>query len=205
MADGSSVRTKVAQYYINQKLGELESKNPQVKVDDWTFLHTISQFEDYEAAQSADEPLELPPIFPTKPGDNYTDWKSLLKLHRARGRRTRRGGRRRPPPWYRVAIIGAGVAGLRTAMLLQQTGIPYEIFEASDRVGGRLFTYEFPLMPLGNPEGKQDYYDVGAMRFPDNDANKATFDLFRELDLSSEMIPYVLSNDDNIRYYNSEC
>jgi len=41
------------------------------------------------------------------------------------------------PPWFFVAIIGAGVAGLRTAMLLQRFGIPYKIFEASQDIVSR--------------------------------------------------------------------
>jgi len=124
------------------------------------------------------------------PGDSQTPWSELPRIEF--------------PPWYRVAIIGAGVAGLRTAMLLQSRHIPYKIFEASDRPGGRLFTYQFPSKPPNNPQGKHDYYDVGGMRFPNNNANKETFDLFNELNLSSRVIKYVFSNDDNIRYYNSE-
>jgi monoamine oxidase len=40
----------------------------------------------------------------------------------------------------RVAIIGAGLAGLRTATLLEERGATVEVFEASDRLGGRLCT-----------------------------------------------------------------
>ena len=45
----------------------------------------------------------------------------------------------------------------------------YEIVEAagSDRVGGRLFSYNF-----GGARDTHDYYDVGAMRFPDNPVMK---------------------------------
>ena len=41
----------------------------------------------------------------------------------------------------------------------------YDVLESAgqDRVGGRLFTYDF-----GGPRNSHDYYDVGAMRFPDN-------------------------------------
>ncbi len=39
-----------------------------------------------------------------------------------------------------VLILGAGLAGLYTAMLLQEKGISYKILEGSNRVGGRLFT-----------------------------------------------------------------
>jgi len=80
----------------------------------------------------------------------------------------------------KVAIIGAGAAGLFTAMILDYLNndetlkkkgfnVSYEIFEAAgkDRLGGRLFTYNF--VPYSrNPAGPHDYYDVGAMRFPDN-------------------------------------
>ncbi|KAJ0152866.1 Uncharacterized protein HZ326_4761 [Fusarium oxysporum f. sp. albedinis] len=45
----------------------------------------------------------------------------------------------------------------------------YDIHEAAgpDRVGGRLFTYNF-----GGQRDTHDYYDVGAMRFPDNPVMK---------------------------------
>src|SRR5262249_15217590 len=39
-----------------------------------------------------------------------------------------------------VAIIGAGLAGLRAAALLEEHGATVEVFEASDRLGGRLST-----------------------------------------------------------------
>src|SRR4051812_23237931 len=39
-----------------------------------------------------------------------------------------------------VGIMGAGVGGLYTAIMLQSLDVPFEIIEASDRVGGRLFT-----------------------------------------------------------------
>jgi len=42
-----------------------------------------------------------------------------------------------------VGIIGAGAAGLYTAMILQDLGIDYEIIEGSERPGGRIRTHEF--------------------------------------------------------------
>ncbi|KAI6045459.1 amine oxidase [Pisolithus marmoratus] len=60
----------------------------------------------------------------------------------------------------KVGILGAGVGGLYTALILESLGIEFEILEASDRVGGRLLTYRFS-------EGNDyDYYDAGAMRYP---------------------------------------
>jgi monoamine oxidase len=40
----------------------------------------------------------------------------------------------------RIAIVGAGIAGLNAAFKLQQAGLQARIFEGSDRVGGRMFT-----------------------------------------------------------------
>ncbi|MFO1102975.1 MAG: FAD-dependent oxidoreductase [Methylocystis sp.] len=39
-----------------------------------------------------------------------------------------------------VAIVGAGVSGLALARRLRQRGLNFEIFEARDRIGGRIFT-----------------------------------------------------------------
>ncbi|KAI6143733.1 hypothetical protein BKA82DRAFT_36374 [Pisolithus tinctorius] len=63
-------------------------------------------------------------------------------------------------PHRKVGILGAGVGGLYTALILRSLDVEYEILEASDRVGGRLSTYKFP----GGK--KYDYYDAGAMRYP---------------------------------------
>ena len=80
----------------------------------------------------------------------------------------------RTPGEFKVGIVGAGCAGLFTGLLLDwlQEGlqeefpklkISYDIIEAAgpDRLGGRLYTHKFT-------EKKHDYYDIGAMRFPDN-------------------------------------
>lgn len=163
-------------------------------------------------------PAGLPPLFP-EPTPDYVSWKDLLSSHQHTFPGKKPGSppgqpsfppggpefppiKRLLPPWFRVAIIGAGVAGLRTAKLLPDMGIPYKIFEASDRPGGRIFTYKFASKPPENLEGKHDYYDVGAVRFPKNEANKKTFELFKELQLPST--EYVFSKDENIRFFNSE-
>jgi len=59
----------------------------------------------------------------------------------------------------RVAIIGAGAAGLAAAFELARVGIEPVIYEASDRIGGRLHSYRFP----GDPHA---IAELGAMRFP---------------------------------------
>lgn len=45
-----------------------------------------------------------------------------------------------------VAIIGAGLSGLRCADVLGQNGVHVTIFEARDRVGGRVCFLSFLLL-----------------------------------------------------------
>ena len=47
-----------------------------------------------------------------------------------------------------VAIVGAGVAGLATLRALDEHGLNAHVFEARDRIGGRIFTLRDPRMPL---------------------------------------------------------
>ena len=60
----------------------------------------------------------------------------------------------------KVAVIGAGAAGMTTARELLRCGFDVTIFEASDRIGGRLYT-------IPNPNGdSQAGMEMGAMRMP---------------------------------------
>ncbi|KAF5013138.1 hypothetical protein FDECE_858 [Fusarium decemcellulare] len=107
-----------------------------------------------------------------------------------------------------VGIVGAGVAGLFTALLfdwlnehpdLEGKGlkITYEILEAAgeERLGGRLYTHHFT-------DKVHDYYDVGAMRFPNNSVMRRTFQLFNYIGITREfmdpkephLIPYYLKD-----------
>lgn len=58
-----------------------------------------------------------------------------------------------------VAIIGAGLAGLTAARLLQNAGVDFHLFEARDRPGGRILT----LDARGEPA--QDGFDLGPSWF----------------------------------------
>ena len=93
-----------------------------------------------------------------------------------------------------ICIIGAGIAGLYTALILDDLGIQYEILEASDRVGGRLLTHRFNgevgyAAERDTPE-RYDYFDVGAMRFPDTPFMNRVFDLFRNrTDVGQLLVP----------------
>ena len=74
-----------------------------------------------------------------------------------------------------MGIIGAGAAGLFTGMIFDHLkekynlDVEYEILEANDetRVGGRLYSHYFVKPPPG--EGNHEYYDVGAMRYPESE------------------------------------
>ena len=59
----------------------------------------------------------------------------------------------------KVIVIGAGLAGLSCAYRLQQRGVDVEVYEARNRVGGRVFTVNVE----GNPAeiGGQNIADGG--------------------------------------------
>lgn len=96
------------------------------------------------------------------------------------------------------------MAGLYTAMMVQSLGIPYRILEGSGRIGGRVYTHRFS-------DTAGDYYDVGAMRFPDSPEMKRTFDLFTTLGMkkntttvkkAGDLIPYYLAGPNTPVYIN---
>ncbi|RYP09077.1 hypothetical protein DL764_001498 [Monosporascus ibericus] len=93
-------------------------------------------------------------------------------------------------PPRKVCIVGAGIAGLYIAMILDDLKIPnleYDILEGSDRVGGRIYTYHFS-------EARHDYYDIGAMRYPDIPTMRRVFDLFRRTKMP--LIKYCFQGGD---------
>ena len=47
-----------------------------------------------------------------------------------------------------VAVIGAGVAGLSAARDLTAAGLNVEVFEARDRIGGRILTVRDPSLSI---------------------------------------------------------
>ncbi|KAJ8475240.1 hypothetical protein ONZ45_g15681 [Pleurotus djamor] len=107
-------------------------------------------------------------------------------------------------PEMTVGILGAGVGGLYAALILESLGIKYEILEASKRVGGRLYTHHFS-------KEKYDYYDVGAMRFPDTIVMTRLFHLFKygplntlPFDLQGKLRPYLFKDakEKSLLYYN---
>lgn len=96
----------------------------------------------------------------------------------------------------KVCIIGAGVAGLYIAKMLDDLDIPnlsYDILESSDRIGGRIFTYNFSDVP-------HDYYDIGAMRYPDIPIMKRTFHLFQKEEMP--LRKYYLTGEKCPKFFN---
>ncbi|TFK66663.1 FAD/NAD(P)-binding domain-containing protein [Pluteus cervinus] len=98
-----------------------------------------------------------------------------------------------------VGIIGGGVGGLYAAMILQSMKIKYEILEATDDIGGRLYTYHFDK---SKPPGGHEYFDVGAMRFPDTPMMRRTFKLFDDLGSRISRIPYFFNSESSTLLYN---
>lgn len=105
-----------------------------------------------------------------------------------------------------ICIVGAGCAGLYTAMILDTLDIPYEILEANDRIGGRIFTHRFngeagEKAPVNDP-ARYDYIDMGAMRYPRISFMKRVFDLFTRLKMDDLLIQYKYSAANTFELYN---
>ena len=65
-------------------------------------------------------------------------------------------------PGWQIGIIGGGPGGLLTARMLEsQAAVPpsITIFEASDRVGGKVLTSRFDRMPVAYEAGAAELYD----------------------------------------------
>ncbi|WP_321813934.1 MULTISPECIES: FAD-dependent oxidoreductase [unclassified Paraburkholderia] len=65
-----------------------------------------------------------------------------------------------------VGIVGAGFAGMFAGLILQSLGIEFEVFEASDRVGGRIHTWYSRDYHADDVQRAGLYGEVGGMRLP---------------------------------------
>lgn len=65
-----------------------------------------------------------------------------------------------------VGIVGGGFAGLYAGLILQSLGIESEVFESSDRVGGRIRTWYSTDYSADSPNQAGLYGEVGGMRVP---------------------------------------
>ncbi|KAM9979064.1 hypothetical protein ACTFIZ_000411 [Dictyostelium cf. discoideum] len=105
-----------------------------------------------------------------------------------------------------VGIIGAGICGLYSAMILQDLGINYKILEINkERIGGRIYSYRFS-------DQVNDFSELGAMRIPiipimDRLVSNESWSLFSKLLKSGHPIktyPFILSSNNSITYYNGK-
>lgn len=65
-----------------------------------------------------------------------------------------------------VGIVGGGFAGMYAGLMLQSLGIEFEIFEASERVGGRIDTWYSTDYDATITDQAALYGEVGGMRLP---------------------------------------
>ncbi|MCJ1282850.1 hypothetical protein MMC26_002176 [Xylographa opegraphella] len=98
-----------------------------------------------------------------------------------------------------VGIVGSGIAGLYSALLLRRDGHRVTLYEADNRVGGRIYTHHF-----GSLSSKDDvYFEAGAMRIPRSSLHRNVYQLVRYLNTHGpsedkvELIPYVLEHKNN--------
>ncbi|OJJ61036.1 hypothetical protein ASPSYDRAFT_87596 [Aspergillus sydowii CBS 593.65] len=101
-----------------------------------------------------------------------------------------------------VGVVGAGISGLYTALILQRQGHNVTVFEANSRIGGRIYTHRFK--PLN--QGEDVYFEAGAMRLPRSRLHDRVFRFIDYLNTNSrpedkvELIPYIIEHKNNGAY-----
>src|ERR1700738_3944119 len=83
----------------------------------------------------------------------------------------------------RIAVVGAGLAGLTAAYRLQKMGHPCEVYEARNRPGGRVFTAYFG----------EAYEELGGKNVYDGGEGKHILALIDELGLETLAHPMNFS------------
>ncbi|RUS33033.1 amine oxidase [Jimgerdemannia flammicorona] len=116
----------------------------------------------------------------------------------------------RPPGDLHVGIIGAGMAGLFSALILKTAGIHVTVFEVNDRVGGRVNTHYFP----SEETQKWQYGEFGAMRLPfenaEHDLVFKVIDYLNELnkkdhpDRLIDLVEFKMTCDNGLTFYNNK-
>ncbi|KAI4192590.1 MAG: hypothetical protein LQ348_003108 [Seirophora lacunosa] len=117
-----------------------------------------------------------------------------------------------------VGIVGGGISGLYSALVLRREGHHVTIFESNNRIGGRIYTHHFDPnssrkggsgkdgSQRGTPEKATKYFEAGAMRIPRSSLHHQVYDLIRYLNSKSapgdkvELIPYILEHPNNVTF-----
>jgi protoporphyrinogen oxidase len=103
---------------------------------------------------------------------------------------------------FRVAIVGGGPGGLLTARFLERAGHSPTLFEASERLGGKVLTGRFDKAPVHYEAGVAEFYDYSHV------GQDPLKELVTELGLSIQPIQsrtvlmdgHILSSDDDIAH-----
>jgi len=90
----------------------------------------------------------------------------------------------------KIAVIGAGLAGLTTAYRLHQAGIHTDIFEAQNRVGGRVFSTQ-----IQNYLGESSTVEWGGQSITDGGDTNHLLDLIKEFSLKTHDIVIKLNSN----------
>ncbi len=108
------------------------------------------------------------------------------------------GASRAAAPKAPVAIIGAGVAGLTAALRLVQAGAKVELFEGSNRLGGRILTLD-GFIPADQNAGKPMFTELGGELVDSN--HEDLIALAKELGVE---IQELKEGDPGVEYYHFE-
>lgn len=94
-----------------------------------------------------------------------------------------------------VIIVGAGMAGLVSALLLKQAGHMVTVLEAQQRVGGRVWT-------LREPFADGLYAEAGAMRLPSS--HKLTRKYVEKARLEHKLLPFEMICENALCFFNNQ-
>lgn len=97
-------------------------------------------------------------------GENYL--KELRKQRQSKAPETLLKSLKDPSDGTTVGIVGGGFAGMYAGLILQSLDIDCEIYEASDRVGGRIDTWYSTDYDANDKNKAGLYGEVGGMRIP---------------------------------------
>lgn len=90
---------------------------------------------------------------------------------------------------YKVGIMGGGLAGMSAAFELRKLGCDITVFDAQERIGGRVYTYYFD-------NDKKYYTEFGAARVPvTHETSWHYINLFK-----LHTMPFIQSNENTFSY-----